>query len=294
MDFISFRNNNIFFDKREDQDENITTNTNSLKSLVALNSSCFNLRFACQTKITGLFKTQIVDGIMGLSNERNSFWHQMYQAGIFPEKKFSLCYAPKQPSFQKYLNNQTESTNFEVTLDVDGGEIPNAGYVTFGGVKKSLLISPIVFAKMYASIFYTVKLKSLFFLPSDKSYFTSTSKSKAIRITTRKINFDSKKINSNGEQQGFSIVDIGTTETYLDNIKHEFQSAWKEITGFDYFHEYEDITDEQLSLLPTLLLQVQGDIKSNERLFDQNTNQFLKQFNGSSHLMQITHTTLLL
>ena len=279
IDRISLRKNDFFINEK-DEDGNTTTNTTSLNSSGAFNSSYFDLRFACQTKITGLFKTQIADGIMGLSNERNTFWHQMYQAGMLSRKQFSLCYAPKQPSFKKYNYNQTEFSISNSALESEGSEIPNAGYVTFGGVKKNLLISPIVFAKMYSSIFYTVKLKSLYFLSSNKRFPTLISKSKTTRKPSLKINFDGSQINSSGEQKGFAIVDSGTTETYIDNIKDKFQEAWKDITGFDYLHEYEHMTEEQLSLLPTLLLQVQGDVESNKRLFDQNTEQFSKQFNG--------------
>mmetsp|Transcript_21357 Transcript_21357/g.39249 ORF Transcript_21357/g.39249 Transcript_21357/m.39249 type:complete len:317 (+) Transcript_21357:2-952(+) len=39
----------------------------------------FRLRFGCQRKVTGLFQTQLEDGIMGMDNRKGAFWLQLHE-----------------------------------------------------------------------------------------------------------------------------------------------------------------------------------------------------------------------
>ena len=55
-------------------------------------SFAFPLTFGCQTSLTGLFRTQLADGIMGMDNTNAAFWKQMYDQNAVPEQKFSLCF----------------------------------------------------------------------------------------------------------------------------------------------------------------------------------------------------------
>ena len=60
----------------------------------------FDLLFGCQTKLNGLFKPQLADGIMGMDNnmQGESFWSQMFQAGkMGDQKQFLMCYS-RQPT----------------------------------------------------------------------------------------------------------------------------------------------------------------------------------------------------
>ena len=102
----------------------------------------FELSFGCQVSITGLFITQLADGIMGMENDDTSFWKQMYGKGAIPRPQFSLC-------FSRSDDAEREGTG--------------AGAITLGGVDTRLHQSPMVFAKnVKGSGFYAVHLKAVY------------------------------------------------------------------------------------------------------------------------------------
>lgn len=102
----------------------------------------FELAFGCQVSITGLFITQLADGIMGMENDNTAFWKQMHSHNAIPRPEFSLC-------FSRQDDASREGTG--------------AGAMTLGGVDKRLHMSPMVFAKnIRSSGFYTVHLKSVY------------------------------------------------------------------------------------------------------------------------------------
>ena len=97
----------------------------------------FRLTFGCQTKVKGLFSTQLEDGIVGMDNRPGSFWLQLHdhykkngytqeEGNSFDPAQFSLCY-DRQP----------------LSLDLRSGV--GSGQLTLGGSDPLLHHTPMVF-----------------------------------------------------------------------------------------------------------------------------------------------------
>ena len=187
----------------------------------------FELMFGCQVSITGLFITQLADGIMGMENKDTSFWKQMYSRGAIPRPEFSLCFSRSDDA------------------DRDG---TGAGAITFGGVDPRLHQSPMVFAKnVNDSGFYAVHLKAVY-LRAGGGISAQTTKADMNRM--HKIDLSEAELN-----RGNVIVDSGTTDTYFSKVLDwPFRQMWKELTGNDYNHSPISITDAEIAALPTIIL----------------------------------------
>jgi len=193
----------------------------------------FELKFGCQTSITGLFVTQLADGIMGMENHKTSFWKQMYLKNAIPRPEFSLCF----------------SRNNECFVDKEGTE---AGAMTLGGVDLRLHMSPMVFAKnMKSSGFYAVHLKAMY-LREGGGRSAQTAKGDMHRMYS--MGLSESEMNS-----GNVIVDSGTTDTYFSRkFSAPFKKVWKQLTGKDYNHNSIHLTTEELEALPTIILVMSG------------------------------------
>ena len=191
----------------------------------------FELNFGCQVSITGLFITQLADGIMGMENEDTSFWRQMHSKGAIPRPEFSLC-------FSRSDDAEREGTG--------------AGAITLGGVDTRLHQSPMVFAKnTKGSGFYSVHLKAVF-LRAGGGMSAQTTKSDADRL--HKIPLSEDQLNN-----GNVIVDSGTTDSYFNRaLDGPFKQIWRELTGHDYDHNPIEISPEEIAALPTILMVMSG------------------------------------
>ncbi len=193
----------------------------------------FELAFGCQISITGLFITQLADGIMGMENDKTAFWNQMHSKNAIPNEEFSLCF-----SRQDYTSK-------------DG---TRAGAMTLGGVDPRLHnVSPMVFAKnTHMNGFFGVHLRAVYLREGGGLSAQTTLQDMKSRMHRLEVSEDQL----NG---GKVIVDSGTTDTYMTSrIASTFKKTWKQITGKEYNHSAMKLTKEELESLPTIIIVIQG------------------------------------
>ncbi len=182
--------------------------------------------FGCKVRSSGLFHSQLADGIMGLSQHEAALPSVMYSQGKIKNGVFSLC-------FRK-----------EVVVSKKG---ISAGVITFGGIDRRLSSSPMVFAKNTSRKggWYTVYVKNVYLQSGDSS------KEAPSEIT--KVPFDIHAINS---EKGV-IIDSGTTDSYLHkSLSQPFNEIWKQLTGSSYSNAPIRLTRAQLNSLPTIYIQI--------------------------------------
>lgn len=208
-------------------------------SFIDNNALVFEVKFGCQTSLSGLFKTQLEDGILGMSDEEGSFWNQMFEAKKITKKQFSLCFS-HQP-----------------TVDRDG---TLAGAITFGGRDEKLSSMPLVYAKNFKiDGFYAIKLRKLMFWKKGRGILSADL---LMKENIQTLNITSKTLNAGGV-----IVDSGTTDTYLNyEIRDEFYRIWKDLTGVEYHNSEVSLTKKEFKSLPTILFQIEGEKKANKAL----------------------------
>ncbi len=204
----------------------------------------FDMTFGCQTLVTGLFKTQLADGIMGMSNQASTFWSQMFRAGkMGTEQQFSLCFS-RPP-----------------TITREGTE---AGAMTLGGSDKRLHTSPMVYTARSdkgRSSFFSVKVRK--FMLRDGKYgesVQSTAKNPNMGVTT--LDVEESVLNTGG-----IIVDSGTTDTYWNQgISRAFNKVFQDKAGFAHHNQAMSLTEEELKAMPTILLQLYSDDATNSHV----------------------------
>lgn len=145
------------------------------------------MKFGCQTDMDGLFKKQLADGIMGLSNTDASFWSQMYKREAIASPKFSLCYV-KHP-----------------IAHYDGA---NAGSLIFGGTDKRLHSSQMVYTPfLETSSFYEVHIRNIYIHPGGGEALTGEKADIKLSPTlTKRVDTTESALNKGGP-----IIDSGTT-----------------------------------------------------------------------------------
>ena len=186
--------------------------------------------FGCLLSETGLFVTQLADGIMGMSAHETTLPKQLYNAQKLEHNVFAMC-------FRRELGTSKRGVT--------------AGSMTLGGVTSSLDTSPMVYAKNMQSYgWYTVFVKNIYIAKrggSSNFAFPTPNNPDIVKVP-----IDVAQVNSG---KGV-IVDSGTTDTYLNvKIQKAFAKVWKQVTGMEYTHGPVYLTQSQLLRLPTILIQ---------------------------------------
>lgn len=198
----------------------------------------FDHAFACMDKATGLFRTQMADGIMGMDNARESFWYQAYDNGMIEKKAFALCLSRK----SDFSKQGTE-----------------AGALTMGGHDKRLHTSPMVYTKLDVATFFVVRLRRIYLREggsgSGDSIVPSSQDLRVIPLPLQDSFYD---------QYDKVMIDSGTTDTYFPRgFMTAFKQEWQSLTGMPYSHERVFLTQEEFDRLPTIIIQLVGSVELN-------------------------------
>lgn len=189
--------------------------------------------FGCQNHLTGLFVTQLADGIMGMSARETTLPKQMYNAGKLEHNMFSMC-------FRRMGKSEKDGVT--------------AGVLTLGGVDKRLQRSPMVYAALDTESnngWYTVQVKKIWLRKGGGQSAKSDGPFK--RTDHVIVSANSKKLN---DGDGI-IIDSGTTDTYFQrHLKVPFQKAFKDMTGIRLSNKSLKLTPEEVLALPTILIQL--------------------------------------
>ena len=194
----------------------------------------FRLQFGCQTKVTGLFKTQLADGIVGMDNIHSSFWRQLQRSHVLSSSSsqdfsFSLCFR-RSP-----------------VIDRNG---TSAGALTLGGTDPRLHSTPMVYASLsFFTHFYVVRIRNIYWQRSGDRAVHS------LDLADDQMN------------RGRVIVDSGTTDSFLSSaIFPSLERVYEQVMGSPLSLGVLKMTAEELSQQPTLLLQLVGDTKRNRQV----------------------------
>lgn len=187
--------------------------------------------FGCEDSETGLFRTQVVDGIMGLSASEETLPYQLFNKKIIPTKVFALCF--RLGGGLMTLGGVDESLHRYTKIHSVQKQPSTAAFVH----------SNLLFAKLLQPKgWYTVNLLDILMLnPLDQSL-----KSIGGAIF--------KAIGGKG-----TIVDSGTTDTYLPTaLAANFKALFVSIMKMNYDNKPLKLDTKQFNSLPIIVYRLEG------------------------------------
>ena len=186
--------------------------------------------FGCQVRETGLFVTQLADGIMGMSAHPSTLPRVMYDQGKLAHNMFSMC-------FRRELHVSKQGIL--------------AGMLTLGGIDTRADFGPMVYARNVAkSGWFTVFVKNVYVREKGGQRAEADGPHQKLH----RISVDLTEMNSG---KGV-IVDSGTTDTYLHkSLAKPFELAWEVVMeGRKYSNSPMKMSEGELLELPTILIQL--------------------------------------
>ncbi len=193
----------------------------------------FPLIFACETKATGSFASQVQDGILGFSTAPTSFVNQMVANGKLKRSVIALCCGRP---------------------EVVGNEIKGAGVLTLGGYDPRSPDMPLAYVQNVEKSpgnMYKVYVNNIYLREGGgRSVILDENDKKPVRL-----DLDAEKFN---ERNGGALLDSGVPVLILDeSIRESFLLEWKKIVGSDFtVGDMFFVTEDDARLLPTVVIQI--------------------------------------
>lgn len=194
-----------------------------------------DFQFGCQDSENGLFRTQHVDGIMGLSATEDTLPYQLYSQKVTNSKIFAMCFnigggILTLGGVNQYYHNNNENIKYAMLLKTKG--------------------------------WFTVKLLNIIMRSSVTSRYHTLIKSKKLSkeetIELNNLSIDSNIMDLNGKKG--VIVDSGTTDTYLPSIlKKSFETLFKKLSdGINYSNNNMILKQHQYDSLPIIIYRFES------------------------------------
>ena len=205
----------------------LTVVSHVLTCIVSHRAMAFDLSFTCQTQVKGSHTEEMADGVLSMHNAPGSFVHQMFDAGVISERKFSLC-------LRKVLDPKTSGSH--------------AGAMTLGGADTRLHSSDMVFSLLDARASgYRVRMR--------KIHLRMNSHDDATHGDVQSVDLEEEDLNEHP-----ILLDSAYRDTFLTaSISTTLFSAWKKMTGASYSSYAKAMSEEERDSLPTILFQLVGD-----------------------------------
>ena len=216
-------------------------------------AASFDLRFGCQTKLTGLFRTQLADGIVGMMKVDSAYWEQLRKAGIIQRRQFSLCYT---------------RSPFHVRRGTSAG-----GMVLGGRGDERLHSTPMVYLSSQGkrrSEMFTVVVEGMYLRSGNAGESIVVPPNvKEEDVVWKPISSDSSDFSSSSG----TIVDSGTTSSYFArSLSGPFNKAFQELSGIKYGPKEEyRFSREELLALPTVVIKLKAWVDEDGNVTDDST-----------------------